>query len=66
MFACLYGTATMSPLAARCIKQGCVSHSTPKAEIVAGGAALRTIGLPILDAFDQLTGRRFHMDFRDD
>ena len=48
------------------IQQGCVPHSTPEAEIVAGDAALRTIGLPMLGAFDQITGRQFLLDFRGD
>ena len=66
MFACLYGSNTMFPIAARCVKQGYVSHSTPEAEIVAGDAALRTIGLPLLDALEQIVGQRFILDFRED
>ena len=56
----------MYPLAARCIKQGAVSHRTPEAEIVAGDAGLRTIGIPLLDAYDTVARRRFVCDFRED
>ena len=66
VFACAHGASTMYPLAARCIKQTCVSHSTPEAEIVAGNAALNVIGLPFLDALDVLAGYRYPLDFRGD
>ena len=56
----------MFHLAARCVEQGCVSHSTPEAELVAGDAALRTIGLPFLGALEQIVGQRFMLDVRED
>ena len=66
LFACVRGGNTVYPIAARCIKQTCVSHSTPEAEIVAGDACLRLIGIPLLDAFDVLSGRKYDLDFRED
>ena len=53
---CLYleGNNTMFPLAAQSKKQGCVSHSTPEAEIVSANTAIRTMGLPALDLWDAI------------
>ena len=44
----LLGPNTAWPLAGQSKKQGCVSHSTPEAEVVAADHALRTVGLPAL------------------
>eukprot|EP00971_Amphidinium_carterae_P254285 5048029-Amphidinium_carterae.2 len=41
-------------LAAISKRQSCVSHSTPKAEIVAADTALRLIGLPALSILSEL------------
>ena len=46
---CLPGPNTVFPLAGQSKKQGCVSHSTPEAEIVATDHAMRTSGLPSLE-----------------
>ena len=56
----------MFPIAARCIKQTNTSHSTPEAEIVAADAAVRLLGIPILDAMDVLNRKPYTMDFRED
>ena len=42
------GKFTRFPLAGGSKRQGCVSHSTPEAEIVAADTALRTLGIPAL------------------
>lgn len=43
------GPSTFLPLAMQSKRQGCVSHSTPEAEIVVADFALRMMGLPALD-----------------
>ena len=44
----LRGPFTSFPIAAYSKRQGCVSHSTPEAEIVSMDNAMRTLGLPSL------------------
>ena len=56
-YLCLRGPSTCFPLSCLSKRQGCVSHSTPDAEIVAADAALRTIGLPSIDLWDVLAAR---------
>ena len=51
----LQGPHTRFPLAGLSKRQGCVSHSTPEAEIVAADTAVRTIGLPAMDLWDILS-----------
>ena len=48
LFLCLQGPDTRFPLQGQTKKQGCVSHSTPEAEIVAADFAMRTVGIPAL------------------
>ena len=48
------------------MKQGCQSHSTPEAEIVAAEHALRTAGVPCRDLGDKLLGRDVVLDFHED
>ena len=48
-FLCIRGPSTFFPIAMQSKRQGCVSHSTPEAEIVAADFSLRMMGLPILD-----------------
>ena len=55
------------PPAGQSKKQGCVSHSTPEAEIVAADHALRSIGVPALALWSVILERpdatiRFHED----
>ena len=57
----------MWPLTGQSKKQGCVSHSTPEAELVAADHALRTVGVPALDLWSTLFERpdtvvSFHED----
>ena len=44
----IQGKQTRFPLSGGSKRQGCVSHSTPEAEIVAADVTLRTMGLPAL------------------
>ena len=46
VFLALVGPSSFVPLGAVSKKQGCVSHSTPEAELVAADVAVRTEGLP--------------------
>ena len=55
---CLLGPNTVFPLAGQSKKQGCVSHITPEAEIVASDHAMRTAGLPSLELWERLLCRR--------
>ena len=48
------GKFTRFPLAGGSKRQGCVSHSTPEAEIVAADTALRTLGIPALSLWKVL------------
>ena len=47
-------------------RQGCVSHSTPEAEIVAADVTLRTMGLPALSIWETLTESSPKLLFHDD
>ena len=62
----LLGPNTVFPLAGQCKKQGCVSHSTPEAEVVAADHAMRTYGLPCLDVWDRLLDRTVVLEFHED
>ena len=66
VFLCVIGPTSSMPLSALSKRQSCVSHSTPEAEIVAAGVALRTEGVPGLQLWDRLFNRsvvlRFHED----
>ena len=53
----LLGSRSTWPLAGQSKKQGCVSHSTPEAEIVAADHAVRTMGVPSLDLWSTLFER---------
>jgi hypothetical protein len=52
------GPRTCFPLSGISKRQGCVSHSTPEAEIVAGDYALRVEGLPALDLWSVVFCRK--------
>jgi hypothetical protein len=58
IYLALQGTNSCFPLAAQSQKQGIVSHSTPVAEIVAASHAMRVCGLPPMDMWDSLLGRK--------
>ncbi|CAE8630163.1 unnamed protein product, partial [Polarella glacialis] len=61
-----YGKNAFVPVAAQAEKQSCVSHSTPEAEVVAANLALRTQGLPALEVFDKVFGRKVKLFFEED
>ena len=63
---CLLGPNTVFPLAGQSKKQGCVSHSTPEAEIVAADHAMRTSGLPSLELWERLLCRKVILEFHED
>ncbi|CAE8584827.1 unnamed protein product [Polarella glacialis] len=66
VFLGIYGKNTFVPVAAQAKKQSCVSHSTPEAELVAANLALRTQGLPALEVFDKVCGRKVKLFFEKD
>ncbi len=53
-FVVLRGPRTSFPIACASKRQGCVSHSTPEAELVAMDHALRQLGLPSLPLWETL------------
>ena len=62
----IQGKRTRFPLAGGSKRQGCVSHSTPEAEIVAADVTLRTMGLPALSIWETLTDSFPKLLFHDD
>ena len=66
VFLCLCGPNTWVPLAAISKKQGCVSHSTPEAELVAFDLAIRAEGLPGLTIWETILDRKVKLIFEED
>ena len=62
----IQGVHTRFPLSGGSKRQGCVSHSTPEAEIVAADVTLRTMGLPALSIWETMTGKSPKLLFHDD
>ena len=62
----IQGLHTRFPLSGGSKRQGCVSHSTPEAEIVAADVTLRTMRLPALSIWETLTGKSPKLLFHDD
>ena len=62
----LSGSNTSFPMTGGSKKQSCVSHSTPEAEIVAADTAVRTVGIPALDLWDAVLGRKTKLQFLED
>lgn len=60
------GKHTRFPLTGGSKRQGCVSHSTPEAEIVAADTTLRTLGIPAISIWKVLTKRLPQFLFHDD
>ena len=60
------GKHTRFPLAGGSKRQGCVSHSTPEAEIVAADTALRTLGIPAISIWRIIANRYPQLLFHDD
>ena len=54
------------PLAGLSKRQGCVSHSTLEAEIVAADTAFRAIGLTAIDIWDILRSDKANLGFYED
>ena len=62
----IQGNHTRFPLSGGSKRQGCVSHSTSEAEIVAADVTLRTMGLPAMSIWETLTGKSPKLLFHDD
>ena len=62
----IQGPHTRFPLAGLSKRQGCLSHSTPEAEIVAAGFAMSRLGLPAVTLWQQLGGKDPNFVFYDD
>ena len=66
IFLVLRGPNSFFPIQAISKKQGCVAYSTPEAELVAANAALRMVGLPALDFWETVLGRKVLMILNED
>ncbi|CAE7705382.1 unnamed protein product [Symbiodinium sp. KB8] len=62
----IQGPHTRFPLAGLSKRQGCLSHSTPEAEIVAADFAMSRLGLPAITLWQQLGGKDPNFVFYDD
>ena len=62
----IQGPHTRFPLAGLSKRQGCLSHSTPEAEIVAADFAMARLGLPAITFWQQLGGTDPNFVFYDD
>ena len=61
-FLSLTGPHTHFPSAAKAVRQTCVAHSTPEAEMVSANSSIRLMGLPSLDLWEVLLGRKIALD----
>ena len=66
VFKCLIGQRTFFPITGRYCKQTAVSHSTPEAELIAADFAVRVEGIPCLDLWDTLLGKKNSLRFEED
>ena len=62
----LEGPNTYMPFVAASVKQKAVSHSTPEAELIAADAAMRKEGIPAMDVWDKLLGRKVTLTLLED
>ena len=62
----IQGPHTRFPLAGLSKRQGCLSHSTPEAKIVAADFAMSRLGLPAITLWQQLGGTDPNFVFYDD
>ncbi|CAE7391735.1 unnamed protein product [Symbiodinium microadriaticum] len=62
----IQGPRARFPLAGLSKRQGCLSHSTPEAEIVAADFAMMRWGLPAITLWQQLDGKDPDFGFYDD
>ena len=60
------GKHTRFPIAGGSKRQGCISHSTPEAEIVAADSTLRNFGIPSIGLWQTLSGKAPEILFHDD
>ena len=58
---CVHGPKTYLPMACRTKKQGCVSRSTPEAEVISLGAGMRTLAVPAIGVWEKLLGRAINV-----
>ena len=65
-FLAMVGPNTFFPLAAKSQRQTAVAHSTPEAEIVSAGHAIRTVGMPALDLWETVLKRSVQLTLRVD
>ena len=66
LFFSVRGADTNFPITAGSKRQGCVSHSTPEAELVAADYAMRTCGLPALHLWERLLKGTPRIQFHED
>ena len=66
VFLALYGTHSFFPLGSASKKQGCVSHSSVEAELVACNFGIRTVGIPAIDLWTTILGRDLSIDLYQD
>ena len=62
----IQGPNTRFPLSGSSKRQGCVSHSTPAAEIVAADVAMRAMGMPALKLLQRILKKSPNFVFYDD
>ena len=62
----IQGPNTRFPLSGSSERQGCVSHSTPEAEIVAADVAMRSMGMPALKLVERILKKSPNFVFYDD
>ena len=65
-FLCVRGPATFFPIAMQSKRQGCVSHSTPGAELVAADHAVTTEGVPAISFWESILRREAKVIFEED
>ena len=65
-FLALVGPNSFVPLAAVSKKQGCISTSTPEAELVAANLAMRQLALPAVPLWETILQRKLKIVFRED
>ena len=65
-FTTIQGPNTRFPLSGSSKRQGCVSHSTPEAEIVAADVAMRSMGMPALKLVERILKKSPNFVFYDD
>ena len=57
---------THFPLSAKAVRQTCVAHFTPEADMVSANSAIRLMGLPSLDLWEVVLGRKVALDLIED